>query len=185
MKTFCIWTVVMLEVVLLGALWLCQPVQVPTIDVTPLTTTQITEQVNKEWQERQFEKAFRVSVRMYHTYGCPTYLGKPTAEYAIAENTSVRLVTAVVIVESSCNPLAVSKAGARGLMQIMPKVHNMNPEALFHPDFNIKAGTHILAGYIRAHGMDDGLRCYFGITPGSEKSEDYADKVLRVAMIRR
>jgi soluble lytic murein transglycosylase-like protein len=52
------------------------------------------------------------------------------------------LIKAIIMVESSYNPNAISRRGARGLMQLMPKT----AEALgvgdsFNPEHNIKAGV--------------------------------------------
>ena len=79
------------------------------------------------------------------------------------------LVIAVMAVESRLNPIAESEAGAKGLMQIIPKYH---PEklvefggerAIFEPHANIVIGSQILREYIRHAGdVSDGLRIYSG-----------------------
>jgi soluble lytic murein transglycosylase-like protein len=56
-----------------------------------------------------------------------------------------RLIAAVVRRESAWNPLAVSRAGARGLMQLMPATASMfGVSDLFDPRQNIFAGTRYL-----------------------------------------
>ena len=61
------------------------------------------------------------------------------------------LVAAVVREESSYYPRAVSRAGARGLMQLMPTTARLLAPAgdLDDPVFNIQLGTRFLAGLLR------------------------------------
>lgn len=56
------------------------------------------------------------------------------------------LVQAVIHVESGFNPKAVSKKGARGLMQVMPvHLQRLGIENPFNPRENIAAGTRYLS----------------------------------------
>jgi len=61
------------------------------------------------------------------------------------------LVAAVVREESSYYPRALSRAGARGLMQLMPTTARLMAPAgdLDDPAFNIQLGTRFLAGLLR------------------------------------
>ena len=61
------------------------------------------------------------------------------------------LVAAVVREESSYYPRAMSRAGARGLMQLMPSTARLMAPAgdLDDPAFNIELGTRFLAGLMR------------------------------------
>jgi soluble lytic murein transglycosylase len=61
------------------------------------------------------------------------------------------LVAAVVREESSYYPRAVSRTGARGLMQLMPTTARLLAPAgdLDDPVFNIQLGTRFLAGLLR------------------------------------
>lgn len=79
------------------------------------------------------------------------------------------LIIAVMAVESSLNPIAESVAGAKGLMQIIPKYHAEKFEAfggetaVFEPRANIVVGSQILSEYIqRAGDVSLGLRIYGG-----------------------
>ena len=52
------------------------------------------------------------------------------------------LVRAIIMAESSYNPRAVSKKGAKGLMQLMPKTAEyLGVEDSFNPEHNIDAGV--------------------------------------------
>ena len=56
----------------------------------------------------------------------------------------VRIILAVIAAESAFDPRAVSRAGARGLMQIMPSTARdlgVDPNDLFDPCINVDAGT--------------------------------------------
>ena len=88
-----------------------------------------------------------------------------------------------IVVESSCNPSVVSKAGATGLMQVMPSVWRQYSRAeLKNPEKNIAAGTEILGHYCgQAGSYRGGLRLYFGATAGSDEADLYADKILAIA----
>ncbi|MBI5560343.1 MAG: transglycosylase SLT domain-containing protein [Deltaproteobacteria bacterium] len=100
------------------------------------------------------------------------------------------LVTAVILVESDAKPDAVSPAGARGLMQVMPRTAKDTPhpcplpqgerdlrEALFVIDTNICIGTHILADNISRWGYREGIQRYFWGS-GNVPDNAYLVKVL-------
>jgi soluble lytic murein transglycosylase len=83
---------------------------------------------------------------------------------ALPDNQGIdsRLVTAVIREESSYNPLAVSSAGALGLMQVMPQTgqkiasqfgpQTFSRERLFEPCYNIRLGS----AYLRQLGTKFG-----------------------------
>lgn len=67
------------------------------------------------------------------------------------------LILAVMGVESGFNPLAESVAGAKGLMQVIPKYHwekfpAVGEQAVLDPRNNIAAGARILKEYLRHTG---------------------------------
>jgi len=93
------------------------------------------------------------------------------------------LIIAVIAVESSFNPIAESVAGAKGLMQIIPKYHGDKLEefggeqAVFDPTTNIQVGAQILREYIRQTGsVGVGLQMYAGALGDNE--DQYTNKVL-------
>ncbi len=70
----------------------------------------------------------------------------------------VKLVIAVIKVESNFNPRAVSPKGAKGLMQLMPSVEkDEGVTRVFDPKENIAAGVRYLKRLIDACEGDLGL----------------------------
>lgn len=79
-----------------------------------------------------------------------------------------RVVTAIISVESGGNPDAVSRAGAIGLMQVMPReageVFRDRPQRqwLFDPVINIAVGCRILSADVRYYkDLDKAVMAYF------------------------
>jgi len=66
-------------------------------------------------------------------------------EIAVRYRISPHLVAAIVEVESEFNPRAVSRRGARGLMQLMPGMaSSLQIEDMFDPYENIEGGVRLL-----------------------------------------
>lgn len=93
------------------------------------------------------------------------------------------LVLAVIAVESRYNPIAESAAGARGLMQVIPRYHRERllalggEQALLDPEANIVVGVAILREYVhRAGTLEAALQFYGGATRDAQA--DYARRVL-------
>jgi soluble lytic murein transglycosylase-like protein len=93
------------------------------------------------------------------------------------------LILAVMAIESRYNPVAESNAGARGLMQVIPKYHpeKLEPhggeESLLVPEVNILVGAQILREYLRRFGGDTetALQVYNGAL--DEPTSRYSNKV--------
>ncbi|TMM55641.1 lytic transglycosylase domain-containing protein [Sulfitobacter sabulilitoris] len=115
----------------------------------------------------------------------------------IGTEVSPALVLAVISVESSGNPAAVSGAGARGLMQLMPDTAARFgvKDSMVAPD-NIAGGVKylhwlmqefdrdpilVLAGYNAGEGS---LRKHGGVPPFAE-TRDYVPKVLAAFQVAR
>jgi len=81
------------------------------------------------------------------------------------------LVRAVINTESSGNPRAVSKAGAMGLMQLMPSnVTESGVSDPFDPAQNIDAGTHQLSDLLSQFNGDTDLAlAAYNAGPGAVK----------------
>ena len=95
------------------------------------------------------------------------------------------LLLAVISVESSFNPLAESKVGAKGLMQVMPEVHRERfqrhggTDAALNPWANIDVGAGILREYLdRFKTIEAALSAYVGMGPSGQTQ--YPSKVLRI-----
>ncbi|MGH8623698.1 MAG: lytic transglycosylase domain-containing protein [Burkholderiales bacterium] len=93
------------------------------------------------------------------------------------------LIIAVIAIESRFNPIAESRAGAKGLMQIIPKFHTDKlkefggTEAVFEPETNIHVGARILKEYLRRTGnLGIALQMYAGALGDGE--DQYTRKVL-------
>ncbi len=80
-----------------------------------------------------------------------TYIKQVAARYDVPAD----LVGAVIEAESSRNPRAVSRRGARGLMQLMPKTaKRLGVDDPFDPRANIEAGVKHLRAMIDIFGND-------------------------------
>ena len=73
-----------------------------------------------------------------------------------------KVVYAVIDVESKGNLYAQSHAGAKGLMQLMPRTaRSLGVKDIFSPDENITAGSDYLAGLVEFYGdFSLGLAAY-------------------------
>lgn len=78
--------------------------------------------------------------------------------FAKAQSLDPWLICGLILQESAFNPLAVSGAGARGLMQVLPGTgadaaralgeRSFNPSRLFEPATNVRLGTWHFAGVL-------------------------------------
>jgi len=116
-------------------------------------------------------------------------------KYAARNGLAPALVRAVIKTESDGNPRCVSRAGAMGLMQLMPaNVKEAGIANPFDPEQNIAAGTKQLAGLMaQYHGdLDLALAGYnagpgnvhkYGGVPPFTETQNYIRRV-RAAMER-
>jgi hypothetical protein len=94
------------------------------------------------------------------------------------------LIIAVMAIESRFNPIAESVAGAKGLMQVIPKYHvdkfqkyGGEQYAVFDPETNIRVGAQILKDYLARTGhLDSALQMYAGALDDQE--DTYTGKVM-------
>lgn len=99
------------------------------------------------------------------------------------------LVKAVIMAESSFNPNAVSRVGAQGLMQLMPRTARyLGVEDSFNPDHNIQGGVKYIKRLLDRFDGDvrlalaaynagsQNVRKYRGIPPYPE-TKNYVKKV--------
>jgi soluble lytic murein transglycosylase-like protein len=93
------------------------------------------------------------------------------------------LIMAIIAVESRYNPIAESVAGAKGLMQIIPKYHGDKlgefggEKAVFDPATNILVGSRILKEYIGVTGnLGMALQMYAGAL--NDEQDVYTTRVM-------
>jgi soluble lytic murein transglycosylase len=101
------------------------------------------------------------------------------------------LVKAIVKAESDFDPQAVSKVGARGLMQLMPETARLMGVANVHdPAENIEGGTRYLSGLLEkfdwqvpmavaAYNAGETAVHRYGAVPPFEETQEFVKKVLR------
>lgn len=149
-------------------------------------------------------KLFGLFLVLAMLYGCsdgsvlpyaPSSLG-PAQIQSLVTDAAARdavapgLINAVIMAESAGNPAAISRAGAQGLMQIMPETAAScgvsNP---FDPAQNVDCGTRYLHSLLQRYGNDVELAVaaynagpgavdqYHGVPPYQE-TRDYVSRVL-------
>jgi soluble lytic murein transglycosylase-like protein len=94
------------------------------------------------------------------------------------------LIIAVMAVESRFNPLAESVAGAKGVMQVIPRYHVAkfrevagDKWSVFDPETNIIVGAQILKEYLRRTGnLTAALQLYVGAP--EDENDGYTGRVM-------
>jgi len=104
------------------------------------------------------------NIDWFMRYMYPLKYEESIVSYSREFNVDPYLVASVIKVESNFLPDVVSKRGAIGLMQIMPKtaawaaeqmgIENFRVEKLQNPDLNIQIGTWYLSSLMREFGND-------------------------------
>ncbi len=102
--------------------------------------------------------------------------------FSVANRLDPYLVASLIRQESEFNPLAVSRANAVGLMQLLPKtgkvvaheveLKHYNPTQLFTPAVNLQLGTRYFRGMVDKFGgsFDHALAAY---NAGSDRVEEW------------
>lgn len=113
-------------------------------------------------------------------------IAQSAAEYGV----DTSLVKAVIHAESSYNPQAVSRKGARGLMQLMPKTaQDLKVADSFNPTDNIRGGVRYLRFLLDTFKGDVTLAvaaynaglnrvAQYGGVPPYEETRNYVSRVL-------
>lgn len=156
-----------------------------TVLAKALTPEDVKQGLEQERKQRQYDAAENVAVSvMKHYRGCADgEFAEAVGHAAVDEKIPARVIAATMIVESGCNPNAVSPHDGVGLMQVVPRVWRVSKTKLKDPMFNVRFATHnILAPMIRAYGLREGLHHYNGMGVGCSACDgQYPEKVLRVA----
>ena len=115
--------------------------------------------------------------RVLYRYAYPVLHADALQEYARAASVAPALVAGVIRQESTWNPQAVSVAGARGLMQLLPSVGASiakglgyplwNPALLFEPDVSLQLGTLHLQSSMR--GAENPVRALAAYNAGTSR----------------
>lgn len=134
------------------------------------------------YESPAYRQAFFNAARIYGKAGCGDIrLAELTAEYSVRNQVPANQIAAIVSVESTCNPLAVSPVGDVGLLQInvgiQAKSFDFSRVNLFNPEQNMDTGTKIMATLIRTYGPK-WVSHYNG---SGVRAEAYAVKVLALA----
>jgi soluble lytic murein transglycosylase len=113
-----------------------------------------------------FIVALVFALNIYQVIPYNAAITKYAAEYSVES----ALIKAMIKTESNFNPRAVSKRGARGLMQIMPAtakeiaaklgVENYNDDMLFNPDINIMFGAYYVKTLLNSFNLNLSLAAY-------------------------
>jgi membrane-bound lytic murein transglycosylase MltF len=134
-----------------------------------------------EPQLRRIVKDTAERVDILRSVYCESH--RVTTRYRVQEGLELRLtpelVLAVIDVESHFNRYAVSRAGAVGLMQVMPfwpKRLRVDNRLFGSVDFNVRMGCEILAYYMRMEHND--YRRALSRYNGSTGRREYPDLVL-------
>jgi soluble lytic murein transglycosylase-like protein len=122
--------------------------------------------------------------------GKPKGLDEIVEEIADGFSIDANLVKAIIVVESKCDTMAVSKRGAQGLMQLMPATaKELKVANVFDARDNVVGGVKYIKGLIASYGNlrlalaaynagPGTVTKYAGIPPYRE-TRDYVEKVLR------
>lgn len=115
-------------------------------------------------------------------------INQASKEHGVDKN----LISAVIAQESAGNPYAVSKAGAKGLMQLMDSTAlDMGVTSSFSPQANINGGVKYLRQLLQKHNGDERLALaaynagpaavekYSGVPPYIE-TQNYVDSVMQL-----
>jgi soluble lytic murein transglycosylase-like protein len=128
-----------------------------------------------------------------------TALGAPRSPYgqiiydiAVRHSINPQLVAALIHVESAFNPRAVSRKGARGLMQLLPETARRfgvnRKRDLFNPAKNLEAGVKYLKWLTERFGGDiqkslaaynagEGAVDRFGGIPPYHETQQYVQRI--------
>jgi soluble lytic murein transglycosylase-like protein len=158
-----------------------EPVPPSPLSFAPLSMEQIQRGVAYDQKEKEYTRATIAARLVYRRSGCRTTFAEETGRVAVDNGISARVLAALVFVESSCNPNAVSGRASVGLTQVNPLVWGHSRAELVNPERNLQIGAAILAGYVHRYGLVEGLHHFNGL---GNPTLEYPERVLTVAGMR-
>src|SRR5258708_6518541 len=108
----------MLTALLGFAAYFTEPAVPGPIMVKPSTEQSVKEEMKREQREKQYARAAVVAAQVYRRNGCGTDYAYSTGQMAVDSGLSPRVIAAVVFIESSCQPDAISRTHDVGLMGV-------------------------------------------------------------------
>ena len=164
-----------------------EPAQTLTVAIAdPVGDTKTDSTVTTPAHQR---KVARLSQHIQDRYQVPGYRADAIVREAIDNGArhqiAPELILAIIAVESTFKERAVSRRGARGLMQVMPGSHRGKvgeiggSHQLFDPAKNIHVGSRILVNYIDDH--DGNLRrALLGYNGSFSSRSAFPERVMRI-----
>lgn len=149
----------------------------------------IVHDIQSEILTKQYVAALDVARVFGRAQGCENVDAQvitDVATEALNDELDPRVLAATLAVESACDPMAVSKSGAIGWMQVMPRVwkskFDFTKVNLFNPGDNLHVGAVILRDFIKQYGLAGGVRHYNGMGTASDAYDGaYVPKILALA----
>ena len=139
-----------------------KPVQLPESTVT------FSQTVNPELKRKldaygtpELSTRAMLSTRTFNPSLIPNGMGQMVTTASSKHGVPASIIAAVIETESTWNPNAVSPAGARGLMQLMPQWH----QASMDPQANVDEGTAYLDQMYRRYGSWDKALAAYNMGP--------------------
>lgn len=159
----------------------------PASSLKPDSIAVETPQIEVETSKQS--KVDALSQHIQRKYKVPAYKATHIVEEAIANGdrhqVEPELILAIIAVESTFKERAVSRVGARGLMQVMPGSHRNKVRsiggsgALFDPAKNIHTGSQILVNYLNDHSGNL-RRALLNYNGSLGKRSSFPDRVIRI-----
>lgn len=135
------------------------------------------------------QKAVILSRHIQRKYKLPEHKANHIVREAIdngkRHQVEPELILAIIAVESTFKERAVSRVGARGLMQVMPGAHTRTvgeiggSHELFDPAKNIHVGSWILVKYLDDHSGNL-RRALLGYNGSLGTRSSFPDRVMRI-----
>lgn len=119
------------------------------------STAQVMEEFNEPTTTRLKKERVEPSVQFEKRATPREQLHNMIEQVAMRYNVDPALIKAIIMAESGYNPRAVSKKGAIGLMQLMPRTaRELGVKELFDPEDNVEAGVRYFKRLLRRFGGD-------------------------------